>query len=92
MHLEFYTCDLCILQREETLRHLFFRCSFAKNCWQQIGVVVPTWLKLERATRHIKRAIRLLFAMERIILNCWVSGRTEMLGSLIMNLLGWTDV
>jgi hypothetical protein len=71
MHLESYTCDLCILQREETLRHIFFRYSFAKNCCQQIGVIVPTWLKSERATRHIKRAIRLPIAIEIIILMCW---------------------
>jgi hypothetical protein len=71
MHLESYTCDLCVLQREETLRHLRFRCSFAKNCWQQIGVIVPTWLKLDRATLHIKRAIMLPFAMKIIILMFW---------------------
>jgi hypothetical protein len=33
MYLDSYTCDLCILQKQETLRHLFFRCSFAKLCW-----------------------------------------------------------
>jgi hypothetical protein len=69
--LDSYTCDLCILQREETLRHLFFRCSFAKLCWQRIGVIVPSWLKPDRATRHIKRAIRQPFAMEIIIIMCW---------------------
>jgi hypothetical protein len=34
MQLESYTCDLCILQKQKTLRHLFFICSFAKKCWQ----------------------------------------------------------
>jgi hypothetical protein len=34
-------------------------------------VRVPTWLKPERATRHIKRALRLPFAMEIIVIMCW---------------------
>jgi hypothetical protein len=33
MVIDSYTCELCLRQREETLRHLFLRCSFAKNCW-----------------------------------------------------------
>jgi hypothetical protein len=45
MHLDSYDCELCLLQKVERLRHLFYRCSFAKNCWTQIGVTVPTWLK-----------------------------------------------
>jgi hypothetical protein len=36
----------------------------------QIGVNVPTWLKLARATRHIKRLLRVPFAMEIIIIMC----------------------
>jgi hypothetical protein len=71
MYLESYTCDLCILQKEERLRHLFFKCSFARNCWAQIGIIVPTWLKLEKETRHIKRLLKAPFAMEIIILMCW---------------------
>jgi hypothetical protein len=71
MQLESYTCDLCILQKQESLSHLFFRCSFAKKCCQQVGVLVPTWLKPDRATRHIKRALRKPYAMKIIILMCW---------------------
>jgi hypothetical protein len=32
---------------------------------------VPTWLKADRATRRIKRALNKSFAMEVIILMCW---------------------
>jgi hypothetical protein len=32
MVLDSYTCDLCILQKEEKLRHLFYICPFAKQC------------------------------------------------------------
>jgi hypothetical protein len=71
MQLDSYDCELCLLQKVESLRHLFYRCPFAKNCWAQIGVVVPTWLTLEGATKHIKRNLRVPFSMEIIILMCW---------------------
>jgi hypothetical protein len=31
MHLESYGCELCILQKDESLRHMFVECSFAKK-------------------------------------------------------------
>jgi hypothetical protein len=71
MALDSYDCELCLLQREESLRHLFFKCSFTKNCWSLIGVNVPSWLTPERATRHIKRQLKLHFSMDIIIVMCW---------------------
>jgi hypothetical protein len=71
MQLDSYDCELCLLQKVERLRHLFYRCPFAKNCWAQIGVAVPTWLTLEGATKHIKRNLRVPFSMKIIILMCW---------------------
>jgi hypothetical protein len=71
MQLDSYTSELCLLQREESLRHLFLKCAFARNCWNQIGVMVPTWLKPERATRHLKRLLGVPFAMEIIVILCW---------------------
>jgi hypothetical protein len=47
MNPDSFYCEMCLLQKEENLRHLFFRCPFAKNCRNQIGVTVPTWLKPE---------------------------------------------
>uniref|UniRef100_A0A0A8XSQ3 Reverse transcriptase zinc-binding domain-containing protein n=1 Tax=Arundo donax TaxID=35708 RepID=A0A0A8XSQ3_ARUDO len=38
MELDSYVCELCILQREKALQHLFLRCNFARSCWQAIGV------------------------------------------------------
>jgi hypothetical protein len=67
MYLDPYARELCILQKEERLCHLFFKCY----CLAQIRVIVPTWLKPERATRHIKRLLKVPFAMEIIILVCW---------------------
>jgi hypothetical protein len=42
-----YTCELCILQKEEKRRHLFLRCPFAKKGWMTIGVAVRSWLRPE---------------------------------------------
>lgn len=49
MMLEFYTHELCILQREETLRHLFIRCNFSRRSWESIGVDIPR----HRTTFHM---------------------------------------
>lgn len=38
MELDSYTCENCILQKEETIAHLFLRCNFARRCWQIIGL------------------------------------------------------
>jgi hypothetical protein len=44
MVLDSYACELCLLQRLETLRHLFLLCPFAKKYyWASIGVLVPSW-------------------------------------------------
>jgi hypothetical protein len=53
MVLDSYTCELCLLQRVETLRHLFLLCPFAKNCWASIEVLVPSWLRAQRATTYM---------------------------------------
>jgi hypothetical protein len=71
MVLDSYTYDLCLLQRVETLRHMFLLCPFAKNCWPSIGILVPSRLKAEHATTYMKRHINQLFAMEIIITMCW---------------------
>jgi hypothetical protein len=71
MALDSYTCELCLLQRVETLRHLFLLCPFAKNCWASIGVLVPSWLRADRAMSYMKMYISQPFAMEIIIIMAW---------------------
>jgi hypothetical protein len=71
MVLDSYMCELCLLQRVETLRHLFLLCPFAKNCWASIGTLVPSWLRAERNTVYMKRHINKPFAMEIIITMSW---------------------
>jgi hypothetical protein len=59
---------MCVLLRVETLRHLFHYCSIAKNCWAYIGVLVPTWLRVDCATTYLMRQINL---MEVIMIMYW---------------------
>jgi hypothetical protein len=46
MQLDSYTCEMCLLQKVESVRHLFLRCSFVKNCWLRIGSMYPLGLNL----------------------------------------------
>jgi hypothetical protein len=71
MHLDSYTCELCLLQKEERLRHLFLACPFAKNCWGIIRIHVPSWMRPQRTIRGIKRSLGVPFAMKIIIIMCW---------------------
>jgi hypothetical protein len=71
MHLDSYNCELCILQREENLKHLFIKCSFARNCWAAIGVQYRVHLAPLIVIKHIKRSLKLQFYMEIIILMSW---------------------
>ena len=38
MHLDDYTCVLCINGSEETSFHLFFECPFSVDCWSSITI------------------------------------------------------
>lgn len=39
MDLKDYSCVLCDLGCEETCFHLFFECSFSKDCWATIPIL-----------------------------------------------------
>jgi hypothetical protein len=71
MVLDSYSCELCLVQHVETLRHLFLHCPFAKICWTAIGVLVPSWLRVERVTIYMKHHIDKPFTMEVIIIMSW---------------------
>jgi hypothetical protein len=71
MALESYVYENCILQRRETVYHLFLRCSFARNYWNSIGVVAPIISYPQRAVLRLKRQIHNQCAMEIVILMAW---------------------
>lgn len=71
MDLDCYSCELCLRQRPETVLHLFLRCSFAKACWNSIGVSVVTSRPLPQIIKQIKHKLQVPFFMDVIILMTW---------------------
>lgn len=71
MALDSYDCELCILQEEESLDHLFLKCNFAKRCWQVIGISFSTHLRPLQIIKVIKRKLKVPFFMEIIICMAW---------------------
>jgi hypothetical protein len=71
MHLGSYVCENCILQKVETVYHLFLRCNFAKNCWRSIGVTPPRVNCPQRAATSITRQVQVQGALEIMILITW---------------------
>ncbi|TVU02683.1 hypothetical protein EJB05_51805, partial [Eragrostis curvula] len=71
MQLDDYKCEMCLLQRNETIYHLFLRCPFAQNCWAILGVQTPRTNDAALAVQRIKRQLNVPFFMEVIILMSW---------------------
>ena len=71
MELDNYSCDHCILQKLETVTHLFLRCNFAKAYWASIGAAVRTSRPLLGIFRLLKEKLQVPFFMEVIILMVW---------------------
>ena len=57
LELDNYSCDHCILQKLETVTHLFLRCNFAKACWASIGAAVRTSRPLLGIFRLLKEKL-----------------------------------
>lgn len=64
MVLESYTCELCILQMDETVEHLFFRCNFAKNCWNSIGIPISRRMSTLQIVNWLKNKLAVPFYMD----------------------------
>ncbi|RCV19912.1 hypothetical protein SETIT_4G014400v2 [Setaria italica] len=71
MELDSYTYELCNLQRRETTNLLFFRCSFAKACWNSIGVTYISTRTHWNIINQIKNKLGVPFYMEIVILMAW---------------------
>ncbi|TVU13198.1 hypothetical protein EJB05_40731, partial [Eragrostis curvula] len=71
MHLDDYNCEMCILQREETIYHLFLKCNFARQSWESIGLHAPLTSNPGRAVKRLKQQLPVPFYMEIIILMAW---------------------
>jgi hypothetical protein len=71
MPLDSYTCDNCILQLEETVLHLFFRCKFARRCSLLIGIIPPRTVDLLNTLLRIRIRWKVSWRMEIIIIMSW---------------------
>lgn len=70
MFLPSYNCVLCDLDAEESAQHLFLQCEYAKQCWQFIGVCIPSNINFPEAVVFLKDALHSQSFMEAIILIC----------------------
>lgn len=67
MELDSHTRDLCILQKRETVAHLFLLCNFAKQakaCWETLGVTYISSRTILQICRAIKRNLVVPFSMD----------------------------
>jgi hypothetical protein len=77
MPLDSFTCDNCILQIEETVIHLFFRCNFARICWLLLGFIPPRTTDLLHTLMRIRRRLQVPWRLETIIIMTWYIWRSR---------------
>jgi len=51
--------------------HLFMECSFARNSWSLLGLVIISDLDAFQRLQSLKTQLNVSFFMEVIILLCW---------------------
>ena len=70
-------CVLCTYQQEETSFHLFFSCSFARRCWQLLGLHwrfdLPFYQMMDEARNHFNGP----FFMEAFTIAMWIIWKTR---------------
>ncbi|GJN37763.1 hypothetical protein PR202_gb26749 [Eleusine coracana subsp. coracana] len=60
IELQSYNYELCIIQREATLRHLFLKCNFARRYWNTIGINFLSTYNLSKLSRVSKGNLKSL--------------------------------
>ena len=71
MVLDSYNHVLCQQSVEETLIHLFFGCSFARDCWSLLNLTVQAQGSLADILKKFKLQMIYPFFMNSIILMGW---------------------
>jgi hypothetical protein len=62
---------LCTGNTEETREHLFLWCSFAKDCWNEIGILVDDSVEPIQNFDSFRAQLNVPFFMEVIIIMSW---------------------
>nr|TKW22183.1 hypothetical protein SEVIR_4G212700v2 [Setaria viridis] len=71
MQLDSNVCEMCILQKRESVTHLFLRCNFAKACWNSIGIFFVSTRSSTHIFNQIRRHLNTTFFMEVLVLMSW---------------------
>lgn len=71
MFLEDYNCIVCNLAVEETLHHLFLDCTFARQCWNLLGINMHQNSAFPDIVASLKTSLQSKFFMVAAILLCW---------------------
>jgi hypothetical protein len=64
-------CVMCATGADENLDHFFFNCSFAKSCWEKIGIHWNAGLSLNSRLAHARQQQNIPFFMEVVIITAW---------------------
>lgn len=59
------------MQIDEDIDHLFFDCTFAKRCWDKIGIQWNTSLSLSPRVAAAREAHNTPFFMEAVLIGAW---------------------
>jgi hypothetical protein len=62
---------MCNSGEDETVDHLFFNCSFARQCWAHIGIAWETNLNLEERFLQAKASSGHIFFIEAVMIAAW---------------------
>lgn len=77
MVLDSYICEKCILQKEESIIHLFFKCNYAKRCWQTIGITPWRASRQYIVIQRVRDQMKIQWRMETIITMLWCIWKTR---------------
>jgi hypothetical protein len=77
MDLDSYTCENYILQKEESIIHLFFKCNYVKRCWQKIGIAPQRASHQYTVMQNIREQMTIQWRMEAIITMLWCIWKTR---------------
>lgn len=69
--LDSYDCVLCAGHHLESLKHLFFECTFSQWCWRFIGISWDLSLPVVELIQQGKNSSSKFCFSELVILTCW---------------------
>lgn len=82
MHLPSFNCVLCPENLEETRKHRFLHCSFAKAFWSKVGIQIDDFVGPIQNLENFRAQLHIPFFMEVISLwavsGAWISSKESL--------------